>query len=120
MQSHDVTQITAKRGRHCWLYWNHPGYRRLWTELADLPSAPKPPQSGPGTELKKLFAELGITDFAGCSCNANAAQMNDWGVEWFTKIGAAIRSSTIGVAHEIDLADVAGSLVRIAMHRAVQ
>lgn len=124
--------------RHCWLYWNHPGYRRLWNDPADQPRLPKPSARGPGTELKKLLAELGITNFAGCSCDAKAAQMDEWGVEgcranfetirgwlsdaqakagWIATIKAAMRVATSDVALEIDLTNVAGSLVRIAIGR---
>ena len=124
--------------RDCWLYWNDPRYRRLWTDPADRPRAAKPAAKGPGTELKKLLAELGITNFAGCSCDAKAAQMDAWGVEgcrsnfetirswiaeaqekasWTTTISAAIRAATTQTAFEIDSTDVAGSLVRIAIRR---
>jgi hypothetical protein len=37
---------------------------------------------GPGTELKKLLATVGITASSTCSCNARAAEMNARGVDW--------------------------------------
>lgn len=37
---------------------------------------------GPGTELKKLLASVGITATPNCSCNARAADMDRNGVEW--------------------------------------
>jgi hypothetical protein len=37
---------------------------------------------GPGTELKKLLATVGITASPTCSCNARAAEMNARGVDW--------------------------------------
>jgi hypothetical protein len=40
------------------------------------PREPKP-QSGPGTELKKLLAKVGITATPNCSCNARAAKMDE-------------------------------------------
>lgn len=49
-----------------------------------FPSRPKtpptPPASGPGAELKKLLARwLGIHAQPNCTCNAHAAQMDEWG-----------------------------------------
>lgn len=41
----------------------------------DTPIA-RPSRSGPGTELKKLLARLGIVASPGCSCNAMAARMD--------------------------------------------
>jgi hypothetical protein len=92
--------------------------------------------AGPGTELKKLLAELGIKDFAGCSCEKHAAQMNAWGVEgcrenfetirgwlieaqaaadWKFCATAAYRAVFTGLAFKIDPLDVPGSLVRLAI-----
>jgi len=42
----------------------------------------KRPQVGPGTELKKLLATVGITATPNCSCNARAAEMDRQGSEW--------------------------------------
>jgi len=47
-----------------------------------LPELPAPPASGPGTELKKLLAKVGITATPDCACNARAAEMDRQGVEW--------------------------------------
>jgi hypothetical protein len=44
-------------------------------------SAPKPQPSGPGTELKKLLATIGIHATPTCSCNKMAKQMDAWGWE---------------------------------------
>lgn len=35
---------------------------------------------GPGTELKKLLQELGISMKSSCDCSSHATQMNLWGV----------------------------------------
>jgi hypothetical protein len=43
---------------------------------------PAPPANGPGTELKKLLARVGITASPDCACNARAAEMDRQGVEW--------------------------------------
>lgn len=40
---------------------------------------PIQPDYGPGTELKKLLAELGLQPSSGCECEARARQMNAWG-----------------------------------------
>lgn len=37
--------------------------------------------SGPGTELKKLLARIGITASPTCPCNERARQMDSWGPE---------------------------------------
>jgi hypothetical protein len=37
---------------------------------------PKPVGYGPGTELKKMLATIGITAEPGCKCNARAAEMD--------------------------------------------
>jgi hypothetical protein len=64
---------------------------------ADFPSVPAtaalpqqaPPQPlppiptrGPGTELKKLLATVGITATPDCSCNARARTMDERGCDW--------------------------------------
>lgn len=41
------------------------------------PAAPQPIGHGPGTELKKLLAKVGITATPTCSCNARAAVMDE-------------------------------------------
>lgn len=121
--------------RLCWLFHNDQRYKNLWTKPADK-RAPRP--ATVGTELKRLLRELGITDFAGCGCNEHVAQMNAWGIDgcrehfetirgwiqeaqakasWATTITATIRAATSGIALQIDPADVAGSLVRLAIER---
>jgi hypothetical protein len=36
-------------------------------------------EKGPGTELKKLLARIGITSTPNCSCNRVAREMDAWG-----------------------------------------
>jgi hypothetical protein len=36
---------------------------------------------GPGTELKRILANLGYEASAACACNAYARQMDSWGVD---------------------------------------
>lgn len=43
---------------------------------------PQKPKGGPGTELKKLFAMIGISEHGNCSCNAHADEMDRRGAEW--------------------------------------
>jgi len=54
------------------------GYR----SKTGISQASTPRQAGgPGTELKAIFAEMGVKEEEGCGCNALAAQMDQWGVE---------------------------------------
>jgi hypothetical protein len=48
----------------------------------DLARTDALPTGGPGTELKKLLARVGIVATPDCSCNAKAAEMDRQGVEW--------------------------------------
>jgi hypothetical protein len=57
---------------------DHRAYPRV-SRLAELPSTPT---HGPGTELKKLLAKVGIVSSPDCTCNARAAEMDRQGVEW--------------------------------------
>jgi len=43
------------------------------------------PTSGPGTELKKLLALVGITSVPGCQCNSRAKKMDRMGCQWCTE-----------------------------------
>jgi hypothetical protein len=56
----------------------HPAYPRV----SRLPEPAPISTSGPGTELKKLLARVGITATPDCACNARAAEMDRQGVEW--------------------------------------
>ena len=40
------------------------------------------PMGGPGTELTRLLASVGIAPADGCRCYARAAEMDRLGVEW--------------------------------------
>jgi len=57
---------------------DHPAYPRV----SRLPPPPPAPARGPGTELKKLLAVVGITATPDCSCNARAAEMDRQGCDW--------------------------------------
>jgi hypothetical protein len=57
-------------------------FDRLRAEYALPVKAAKPtPASGPGTELKKLLATIGIHASPTCKCNKMAKQMDAWGWE---------------------------------------
>ena len=84
------------------------------------PNAPPlPPTHGPGTELKKLLARVGITATPDCSCNARAAEMDRQGVEWceanIDTIVGWLREQA--QARGLPFLDVAG---RMLVRRAVQ
>jgi hypothetical protein len=53
--------------------------RAKYAVPAPKASVPKPQPSGPGTELKKLLATIGIHATPTCSCNKMAKQMDAWG-----------------------------------------
>lgn len=63
----------------------HPSYpARVRHQSAVHPDAQLAPpeqgrKDGPGTQLKGLLRLLGITASSACSCNARAAQMDEWG-----------------------------------------
>lgn len=61
----------------------HAGMRAAGVAPTDLiPAKPREaPKDGPGTELKKMLAWLGITATEGCACNARAAAMNLMGAD---------------------------------------
>jgi hypothetical protein len=44
--------------------------------------AARPPQIGPGSELKKLLALIGIDPTTTCSCHAHALEMDRRGTAW--------------------------------------
>lgn len=106
--------------------------------LANQSAAPDPPAAGPGTELKKLLAEIGAEDSPTCPCNARAAEMDRWGVEgcaerreeivawlkeawkslgWGERVRLAARAAWEGHA---SLSDPWGAMVDKAIERAKQ
>jgi hypothetical protein len=70
--------VVAQDGDEWTIDVEHPAYPRV-SRLAE----PAPtPAGGPGTELKKLLARVGIMSTPNCSCNARAAEMDRQGCEW--------------------------------------
>ena len=82
---------------------------------------PEPPSRGPGWELKKLLAgwPFYITSSVGCSCNAYAAQMDQWGCDEcegrMDEIVAHLRSQA--TARGLPFIDAAG---RFLVKRAIK
>jgi hypothetical protein len=70
--------VVSRDGDEWTIDVEHPAYPRV----SRLPEPPSPPTHGPGTELKKLLAKVGIVSSPDCSCNARAAEMDRRGVEW--------------------------------------
>lgn len=46
------------------------------------PSYPKAPGQGPGTELTKIIAWMGLTPAPGCACKKRARYMDKMGCDW--------------------------------------
>jgi len=40
------------------------------------------PAGGPGTELRKMFADLGLSEVPNCQCKVHAAEMDVRGPDW--------------------------------------
>lgn len=118
---------------------------RRYASLAEIrtakpaPAAAPVPTEGPGSELKAIFGQLGVTESLGCGCEALAKQMNQWGAEqcrknralivkqiidtaakkgWGETLAAGWASLTTGLAMRINPRDRFGSLVDLAIERA--
>jgi hypothetical protein len=98
-----------------------------------------PRNKGVGTELKKIFTELGIPPTSACQCDAKAREWNANGVEWcqthraeiiahihkaysstdISTIMRAVAMATVtGLVIRINPLDVPGSLLDEAIRRA--
>jgi len=87
----------------------------------DLARTDALPAGGPGAELKKLLARVGITATPDCSCNARAAEMDRQGVDWCEQnvdtIVGWLREQA--AARGLPFVDLAGRmLVRLAVKNA--
>ncbi|WP_425618024.1 hypothetical protein NA78x_001717 [Anatilimnocola sp. NA78] len=133
----DPADIPGERGIVC----GRCGNRMLPHTQRPDPGRRKPaPDHGPGTELKKLLASVGLTDFSGCGCASKIAQMNRWGVEgcrqhidqicgwieeakrkagWREQLKAATLATANGLAFKLDPRDPIRSLVELAIESAV-
>lgn len=125
--------------RTCWIRLGRP--RTQHSEIQQPPPLTAKPTLGygPGTELMKLMNSLGIKKKAGCGCAAKAEEMDRWGVAgcrqrreeiagwlrenakergWMEKAKAAALATAQGIAFRLDLSDLYGSLVDLAIQRA--
>jgi hypothetical protein len=99
--------------------WTIDTESEFYPRVSRLPGPAPMPTSGPGTELKKLLAKVGITATPDCSCNARAAEMDRQGVEWCeanidTIVGWLREQAT---ARGLPFLDIAG---RLLVRRAIQ
>lgn len=123
----------------CWSYDSIEKYKqRKLIERGETPTIITQ-SKGPGTELMRLLANIGVTARLGCSCKQKAAQMDEWGIDgcrarrsdianwlreeaskqsWFDKLESARRAIFLGLALEISPLDIYGSLVDMAIYRA--
>jgi hypothetical protein len=95
--------------------------------------------NGPGSQLWRLLAELGIAHREDCACIARAYQMNAWGPQgcrdhraeivhwmkqgageygWTASVNAACKAARSGLLWRLDIIDPYGSLVDEAIRRA--
>jgi len=114
---------------------------RLPEDRPEKPIQLWPPGFGPGTELKKLLATLGIATKPSCDCNAKATQMDVWGADgcrerreeiitwmregqgrwgWKEKVSAATKAVTTGLAFKLNPLDPFPSLIDEAIRLAEQ
>jgi hypothetical protein len=73
--------VVAQDGDSWTIDTDHPAYPKT-PKPGREPPAPTPTHGGPGTELKKLLAKVGITASPDCSCNARARTMDERGCDW--------------------------------------
>lgn len=70
--------VVAQDGDQWTIDTEHPAYpAKPKPGFEPQPAAPPAPTHGPGTELKKLLARIGITSTPSCSCNARARLMDE-------------------------------------------
>lgn len=78
------------------------------------PAAPAPrqavPTEGPGTELKKLFDELGVKPKRSCQCDQRMKEMNQLGVEGCKRSHARILYTLMDAYDEASIATKATAL----------
>ena len=122
-----ITYADGKYARECrpLAYWLEQA-RMQEQHVAEVlagDNAASPPTHGPGTELKKLLALIGITSAPDCACNAHAAEMDRMGGEWCaanidTIVGWLREQAT---ARGLPFLDAAGGmLVRRAIRNAAR
>lgn len=71
----EVMPCVVSRDGEAWsIDTSHPAYPR-----EPKPGWTAPERAGPGTEMKKLLARVGIVASENCPCEQHARQMDDWG-----------------------------------------
>jgi hypothetical protein len=74
--------ISGDDGNPFYVALTDAAFSSLVTQYSPTTNIPGAPDRGPGTELKKLLATIGITATPNCSCNARARAMDANGCEW--------------------------------------
>ena len=74
--------VVAQDGDQWTIDVTHQSYPHPQRPVIAAGSPPPPPAKGPGTEMKKLLAKIGITSSPDCQCNARARYMDEQGPEW--------------------------------------
>jgi hypothetical protein len=75
--------------------------------------------AGPGTELRRIIAELSIKPKSGCGCKALAAKMDTWGVEGCRERRQEIAAELQTKAAKFGVADWIKAGARVATGRMV-
>jgi hypothetical protein len=91
------------------------------TAIDEPEALPAARTSGPGTELKKILARVGIVATDSCPCNARAAEMDANGCEWVEANISTVVGWLREQAHDrgLPFLDAAGrALVRVAVRNA--
>lgn len=109
---------------------------RVTEERPTVPVWPWPPGFGPGTELGKILATIGVKDKPSCDCTAKRNQMDRWGVsgcrehrdtilQWMRegserwgygeRLRAAAAAVVTGLAFHINWADPFPDLIDMAI-----
>jgi hypothetical protein len=97
------------------------------------------PEEGPGTELKKILADIGVNPAPSCDCNGKARQMDLWGVAgcreqfdtivgwmrdgqdrwgWKEKLAIAAKAVVSGLVFKLNWTDPYPGLIEEAIRRA--
>lgn len=75
--------VVSQNGDEWTIDFMHPAYPAPPGGINPLDVPEPPPETkGPGTEMKKLLAKIGITSTPDCQCNARARYMDEQGPEW--------------------------------------
>lgn len=125
--------------RHTREQWGWTLLSRDESDRPEKPIYPWPPGFGPGTELKKILASVGIEPSPSCDCNGKALQMDLWGVAgcrenrdavvgwirdnaekwgWSGFGKAALKAVATGLAAKINPLKPYDSLINLAIERA--